>query len=65
MVVGELVVGDARSEAFPKDAIAKDDNGKRRKCERPMDVARFGEGEYGGGHRQAEDEKDARERGVA
>ena len=27
----------------------KDNDGKRRKCERLMDVARFGEGEHGSG----------------
>ena len=39
VVVGQLVVGDAGGETLPEDAVAEDDDGKRRECERPMDVA--------------------------
>ena len=63
-VMGKLVIGDTGGETLPEDAVAEDDDGKRRKCERPMDVARFGESEHGGGHRQTEDEKYTREGGV-
>ena len=32
-VAGKLVVGNARCETLPEDAVAKDNDGKCRKCE--------------------------------